>query len=128
MCRRCEKMCNEVQTVGVLSGINRGFEAVVAPAFERNLDHSECTYCGQCVAVCPTAALPEVDHTNQVLRALADPDKNCRSTDCSGGKSCTWRGVRNGAWYTGYRQDGCCTCVNLNLTMYLIQILPPTLP
>ncbi len=75
MCRRCEKMCNEVQTVGVLSGINRGFEAVVAPAFERDLDHSECTYCGQCVAVCPTAALTEVDHTNQVLRALADPSK-----------------------------------------------------
>ncbi|TVR71273.1 MAG: 4Fe-4S dicluster domain-containing protein [Marinilabiliales bacterium] len=75
MCRRCEKMCNEVQTVGVLSAINRGFESVVAPAFERNLDHSECTYCGQCVAVCPTAALTEVDHTNQVLRALADPNK-----------------------------------------------------
>jgi NADP-reducing hydrogenase subunit HndD len=32
MCRRCEVMCNEVQTVGVLSAINRGFEAVVAPA------------------------------------------------------------------------------------------------
>jgi len=75
MCRRCEKMCNDVQTVGVLSGINRGFEACVAPAFERDLDHSECTYCGQCVAVCPTAALTEVDHTNQVLRALADPTK-----------------------------------------------------
>lgn len=75
MCRRCETMCNDFQTVGVLSGINRGFEAVVAPAFERDLDHSECTYCGQCVAVCPTAALTEVDHTYQVVRALADPTK-----------------------------------------------------
>jgi NADP-reducing hydrogenase subunit HndD len=75
MCRRCETMCNDFQTVGVLSGINRGFEAVVAPAFERDLDHSECTYCGQCVAVCPTGALTEVDHTNQVVRALADPSK-----------------------------------------------------
>ncbi|MFO7977850.1 MAG: NADH-dependent [FeFe] hydrogenase, group A6 [Bacteroidales bacterium] len=75
MCRRCETMCNDFQTVGVLSGINRGFEAVVAPAFERDLDHSECTYCGQCVAVCPTGALTEVDHTNQVIRALADPTK-----------------------------------------------------
>lgn len=75
MCRRCEMMCNDVQTVGVLSGINRGFEAVVAPAFERNLDHSECTYCGQCVAVCPTAALTEVDHTYKVIEALADPEK-----------------------------------------------------
>jgi NADP-reducing hydrogenase subunit HndD len=75
MCRRCETMCNDVQTVHVLSAINRGFESVVAPAFERNLDHSECTYCGQCVAVCPTAALTEVDHTNQVIRLLADPTK-----------------------------------------------------
>jgi NADP-reducing hydrogenase subunit HndD len=75
MCRRCETMCNNFQTVGVLSGINRGFMAVVAPAFEQNLDHSTCTYCGQCVAVCPTGALTEVDHTNKVIRALADPKK-----------------------------------------------------
>jgi NADP-reducing hydrogenase subunit HndD len=75
MCRRCETMCNTFQTVGVLSGVNRGFMAVVAPAFEQNLDHSTCTYCGQCVAVCPTGALTEVDHTNKVIRALADPAK-----------------------------------------------------
>jgi NADP-reducing hydrogenase subunit HndD len=75
MCRRCEVMCNDVQTVGVLSAINRGFESVVAPAFERNLDHSECTYCGQCVNVCPTGALTEVDHTNQLINDLADPNK-----------------------------------------------------
>jgi NADP-reducing hydrogenase subunit HndD len=75
MCRRCEVMCNEVQTVGVLSAINRGFESVVAPAFEMNLDHSVCTYCGQCVNVCPTGALTEVDHTNQLINDLADPEK-----------------------------------------------------
>jgi len=75
MCRRCEMMCNEVQTVGALSAINRGFMAAVAPAFEQNLEHSTCTYCGQCVAVCPTGALTEVDNTPDVLRALADPTK-----------------------------------------------------
>ncbi|MHC1707699.1 MAG: NADH-dependent [FeFe] hydrogenase, group A6 [Bacteroidales bacterium] len=75
MCRRCEMMCNDFQTVGVLSAINRGFEAVVAPAFEMNLDHSTCTYCGQCVTVCPTGALTEQDHTRSVLNALADPTK-----------------------------------------------------
>ncbi|MBN2172644.1 MAG: iron hydrogenase small subunit [Bacteroidales bacterium] len=75
MCRRCEMMCNEVQTVGVLSAINRGFNSVVAPAFEMNLDHSVCTYCGQCVAVCPTGALTEVDETAKVIRALSDPEK-----------------------------------------------------
>jgi NADP-reducing hydrogenase subunit HndD len=75
MCRRCETMCNDVQTVGALSAVNRGFMAAVAPAFEQNLEHSSCTYCGQCVAVCPTGALTEVDHTPEVLRALADPTK-----------------------------------------------------
>ncbi|HPE35016.1 MAG TPA: NADH-dependent [FeFe] hydrogenase, group A6 [Bacteroidales bacterium] len=75
MCRRCEVMCNEVQTVGALSAVNRGFMSVVAPAFEMNLDHSVCTYCGQCVNVCPTGALTEVDHTNQLINDLADPNK-----------------------------------------------------
>ncbi|MFO7620917.1 MAG: NADH-dependent [FeFe] hydrogenase, group A6 [Bacteroidales bacterium] len=75
MCRRCEMMCNEIQTVGALSAVNRGFMSAVAPAFEQNLEHSTCTYCGQCVAVCPTGALTEVDHTPDVLRALADPSK-----------------------------------------------------
>jgi len=75
MCRRCEMMCNEVQTVGALSAVNRGFMSTVAPAFEQNLEHSTCTYCGQCVAVCPTGALTEVNHVPNVLRALADPAK-----------------------------------------------------
>ena len=75
MCRRCEMMCNDFQTVGALNAVNRGFEAVVAPAFEMNLEHSPCTYCGQCVAVCPTGALTEVDHTPKVIQALSDPTK-----------------------------------------------------
>ncbi|MCB8995149.1 MAG: iron hydrogenase small subunit [Bacteroidales bacterium] len=75
MCRRCETMCNTFQTVGALSAVNRGFMSVVAPAFEMNLEHSPCTYCGQCVAVCPTGALTEVDHTAKVIAALSDPTK-----------------------------------------------------
>ncbi len=75
MCRRCEMMCNDVQTVGALSAVNRGFMAVVAPAFEMNLEKSPCTYCGQCVSVCPTGALTEVDHSRNVINALADPKK-----------------------------------------------------
>lgn len=52
-CRRCETMCNEVQTVGALGAANRGFGSVVMPAFDQDLKDSECTFCGQCVAVCP---------------------------------------------------------------------------
>ncbi|MGL4799139.1 MAG: NADH-dependent [FeFe] hydrogenase, group A6 [Cellulosilyticaceae bacterium] len=75
MCRRCETMCNNVQTVGALSGINRGFNAVVAPAFEANLGDTVCTHCGQCVAVCPTGALCENEHVWSVVKKLADPNK-----------------------------------------------------
>ncbi|TCO72655.1 NADH-dependent [FeFe] hydrogenase, group A6 [Marinisporobacter balticus] len=76
MCRRCETMCNEVQTCGILSAIGRGFDAIVGPAFNIPMMESSCTYCGQCVAVCPTAALTEVNHTDKVWKALSDPDKH----------------------------------------------------
>ena len=75
MCRRCETMCNEVQTVGAQSAVNRGFDSVVATAMEMDLNDSVCTYCGQCVAVCPTGALVERDATWEVLSKLADPTK-----------------------------------------------------
>ncbi len=75
MCRRCETMCNERQTVGALSAVHRGFNAVVAPAFEDSLIDSNCTFCGQCVAVCPVGALVEKDNNWKVLQAITDPTK-----------------------------------------------------
>ncbi len=76
MCRRCETMCNEVQSCGVLSGISRGFDAFVGPAFNVPMSESSCTFCGQCVAVCPTAALTEVSHRERVWAALNNPNKH----------------------------------------------------
>ncbi len=74
-CRRCEMMCNDVQTVGALGAVGRGFSSTIAPAFNLSLRESECTYCGQCVAVCPVGALTERDHTNRLIQDLADPEK-----------------------------------------------------
>lgn len=75
LCRRCETMCNEVQTVYALSGLDRGFDTVVGPAFHNKLKDTACTFCGQCVAVCPTGALVEVDNVPKVWRALEKKDK-----------------------------------------------------
>lgn len=74
-CRRCETMCNDVQTVGALGAIRRGFNTTIAPAFDKKLSESECTYCGQCVAVCPVGALTEHDNTNRLIEDLSNPDK-----------------------------------------------------
>ena len=75
MCRRCETACGTVQTVGVLSGVGRGFRAVVAPAGLKPLAETECVFCGQCVQVCPVGALSEMDYKYPVWRALNDSTK-----------------------------------------------------
>ena len=75
MCRRCETMCNKIQTCGVLSAINKGFHSVVSTAYGDNLDKTVCTFCGQCVSVCPVGALHEKNYTWEVMEALADPNK-----------------------------------------------------
>ena len=76
MCRRCETMCNTVQTCGILSAVNRGFDVFVGPAFNLDMVDTSCTFCGQCVAVCPTAALTEVNNTDAVWEALNNPKKH----------------------------------------------------
>ena len=75
LCRRCETMCNEVQTVGVLSEINRGFGTQVSTFFCDDLIDTNCTFCGQCISVCPTGALVEKDNTREAWTALAQKEK-----------------------------------------------------
>ena len=75
MCRRCETACNVIQTVGVLSGVGRGFEAVVAPADMMPLSETKCTFCGQCVTVCPVGALTTMSSRYPVWNVLSDTSK-----------------------------------------------------
>ena len=75
LCRRCETMCTEVQTVNVFSAVGRGFETVVSTSFDLPMNETACTFCGQCVAVCPTGALTEVNNIPNVWNALRDPNK-----------------------------------------------------
>jgi iron-only hydrogenase group A len=75
MCRRCETMCNEVQTVGVYSAVSRSIEAVVSTAFDAPMMDTSCTFCGQCVSVCPTGALTQKVDIGGVWDALNDPEK-----------------------------------------------------
>lgn len=76
LCRRCVRVCHEVQGVYNLSQQHRGFYTEVTPAFGANMDDSVCVQCGQCINVCPTAAFQEKRHTDAVWAALNDPTKH----------------------------------------------------
>jgi iron-only hydrogenase group A len=73
-CGRCVRMCGEIQGVGAISQVHRGFNTVVMPAHDAPFQETVCVGCGQCVNVCPTAAFLEKDMTGEFLRALEDPE------------------------------------------------------
>ena len=76
LCGRCVRACSERQGVNIYSFANRGFNTTVVPAFNQGLEQVPCTYCGQCSAVCPTAAIVEKDDSEFVFAALNDPTKH----------------------------------------------------
>jgi NADH-quinone oxidoreductase subunit G/NADP-reducing hydrogenase subunit HndD len=73
LCRRCVGVCEKVQQVYAIAPQERGFNSVIAPAFLEPLGSVACINCGQCVLVCPTAAIHEVDQIDEVWAALSDP-------------------------------------------------------
>ncbi len=75
LCKRCVNMCSEVQQVYALTDVGKGFDTVVGTAYDLPMMDTVCTFCGQCLAVCPTGALCEVSSEEQVYRALRDTEK-----------------------------------------------------
>ena len=75
LCRRCVSVCRNVQKIGAIGAVNRGFKTVIAPAFEKNILETNCVFCGQCITSCPVGALREKDDTDKVWEAISDPEK-----------------------------------------------------
>jgi NADH-quinone oxidoreductase subunit G len=57
LCRRCVRVCNNLQVNHTLSLKNRGPDTWVGPPFDKLWIDSNCVSCGNCVSVCPTGAL-----------------------------------------------------------------------
>ena len=76
LCRRCSAVCDKVQGIGVIGPNQRGFATNIGSPFGMGLGETSCVSCGQCIAVCPTGALTEKDHTDKILDAIQDPNKH----------------------------------------------------
>ena len=72
LCRRCVTVCNEIQKVNAITVADRGFESNITTFCNDSIKDTKCTYCGQCVAVCPTGALREKSDYKKVWEILDD--------------------------------------------------------
>lgn len=76
LCRRCVSACKNIQTVGVIDMVNRGFNTQVGSPFGMPLAETPCVNCGQCINYCPVGALHEKDDIDKVWEAIYDPTKH----------------------------------------------------
>ncbi len=74
LCRRCVAACKNVQEIGAIDCINRGFESCISTTYDHSLNDVNCTFCGQCIEACPTGALHEKETIDDVWVKLKDPD------------------------------------------------------
>ncbi len=58
-CYRCVRVCAEQEGDYAISVKGRGFDTQITVEFDGKLNESACTFCGQCVATCPTGALAD---------------------------------------------------------------------
>ncbi len=56
-CGNCVRACAEIKGLDVLAYVNRGFVTRMRAPFGKSLVNTTCDGCGECVKVCPTAAV-----------------------------------------------------------------------
>ena len=74
LCGNCVRVCEELQGVGVLGFAHRGADAIVMPAFDKQIAATDCVNCGQCRVFCPTGAISIKSDEESVWDALGDPN------------------------------------------------------
>ena len=74
LCGNCVRVCEELQGVGALGFAYRGSDAMVMPAFDRQIAATDCVNCGQCRIFCPTGAISIKSDEDAVWEALGDPN------------------------------------------------------
>lgn len=68
LCGACVRVCEEITGADNLSYANRGFYRKATTASDVPYIDSDCVFCGQCVAFCPTGALTEKSMSGKARR------------------------------------------------------------
>ena len=76
LCKRCVRTCIDLQEVGVLEAIDRGYKTHIGTFTEKPLAEVVCINCGQCINRCPTGALRANDPRDEIWEAIDNPKKH----------------------------------------------------
>jgi formate dehydrogenase alpha subunit len=86
LCAKCIRACQELVVEGAIDYFQRGFTTIPATLNNLPLENSECTFCGTCVALCPTGALTEKEKiyrgTTQTVVQATCPYCGCGCSIC----------------------------------------------
>ncbi len=76
LCRRCVRTCIDLQEVGCLEALDRGYETKITTFMDKPLAEVICINCGQCINRCPTGALRANDPSDAIWEAIDSPKKH----------------------------------------------------
>jgi formate dehydrogenase alpha subunit len=90
LCGKCIRADQELVVEGAIDYIHRGSSCKPATLSDTSLEKSECTFCGTCVAMCPTGAIMEKEKiytgTTATIIDTICPYCGCGCTLCLGVK------------------------------------------
>lgn len=75
-CGNCISACNQITGLDEIEVKYRGHSIIFGPKGGKSFADTDCVFCGQCIAHCPSGSLQEKSNVDEVLKALENKKKN----------------------------------------------------